>query len=75
MRTFSAIASEMFKIPEENLRDSLTSHDVPAWDSMNYVFFIAELEKEFAISFTMDEVMQASCLGDLRAIVIERTKK
>lgn len=75
MKTFNAIASEMFNIPEESVRDTLTSHDVPTWDSMNYVFFIAELEKEFGISFSMDEVLNVSCLGDLRAIVLERTKK
>lgn len=75
MKSFNTIASEMFKIPEGEVRDTLTSHDVPTWDSMNYVFFIAELEKEFDISFSMDEVMHAACLGDLRAIVEKRTKK
>lgn len=75
MKTFNAIASQMFTLPEEGIHDALTSHDIPAWDSMNYVFFIAELEKEFGISFSMDEVMNVSCLGDLRAIVEKRVKK
>ncbi len=75
MNTFNAIASRMFNIPEESVRDTLTSRDIPAWDSINYLLFIAELEKEFDISFSIDEVLNVSCLGDLRAVVEKRAKK
>ena len=75
MKTFNAIVEEVLHIPHAEIRDDLTSNDVPDWDSMNYVFFIAELEKEFGISFSMDDVLRATCLGDLRAIVETRTKK
>jgi len=75
MKTFNQIAEEVLHIPAGEVRDGLTSSDVPDWDSMNYVFFIAELEKEFGLSFSMDDVLHASCLGDLRAIVEERMKK
>jgi acyl carrier protein len=36
--------------------------------------FIAELEKEYNISFSMDEVMNAKCIGDIRKIVELRKK-
>ena len=36
---------------------------------MNYLLFIAELEKEFGVSFTMDQVMNATTIGDLRKVV------
>jgi acyl carrier protein len=41
---------------------------------MNYIFFIAELEKHFGVTFSMDEVMSINCIGDLRKIVEERKK-
>lgn len=75
MQTFNALASRAFNIPENSVHDGLTSRDIPQWDSMNYVLFIAELEREFDISFTMDEVLGVACLGDLRAIVEARKKK
>jgi acyl carrier protein len=72
MRTFKEIVSARFGIPETDIRDDLSGKDVPEWDSMNYLLFIAELEKEFGFSFTMDEVLNAQTLGDLRAVVEAR---
>lgn len=74
MKTFNSIVSKTFSIPESEIRDELSSKDIPDWDSMNYLLFIAELEKEFAITFTMDEVMNVQTLGDLR-ILVEGHKK
>lgn len=72
MKTFDEIASEVFKLPAAEMRDELTSKDIPLWDSMNYLLFIAELEKRFGFSFTMDEVMNAAKLGDIRKVVEQR---
>ena len=74
MEKFNKIASTIFKFPEENITDNLSSVDIPEWDSMNYLFFIAELEKEFNVSFNMNEVMDATCIGDIRKIVEARKK-
>jgi len=74
MKTFNQIVVELFGIKEEEIRDELSSKDIPNWDSMNYLLFIAELEKEFSMSFSMDEVMNAQTLGDLR-LLIEKHKK
>jgi len=67
MRSFNQIASELLKIPEADIRDELSPKDIPNWDSMNYLLFIAELEKEYEVSFSMDEVIGAQSLGDVRA--------
>lgn len=72
MKTFNQIVNEILNIKEEDIKDELTPADVPDWDSMNYLLFIAELEKEFNLSFTMDQVMNATCLGDVRKIVEAR---
>ncbi len=69
MKTFNQIVNEILKIPEENIKDELTPKDIPDWDSMNYLLFIAELEKEFNVSFSMDEVMNANSLGTVKAIL------
>jgi acyl carrier protein len=75
MKPFNKIVEEVFKLPEAQVKDSLTSEDIPDWDSMNYLFFIAELEKQYGVSFSMDEVMNAKTLGDLRAIIDVRGRK
>jgi len=67
MRTFEKIASEFFKLDESAIVDTLTPRDVPEWDSMQYLLFISEVEKEYGVSLTMDEVLSAASLGDVRA--------
>ena len=74
MKTFNSIAASIFNIKEKDIRDNMSSKDITDWDSMNYLLFIAALEKNFDVSFTMDEVMNASSIGDLRVIVEARKK-
>lgn len=70
MKIFEDIVTEQLGIPKEKISDSLTPNDVPEWDSMNYLLFIGELEKQYNISFTMDEILTAGSLGAVRALVI-----
>ncbi len=74
MKTFNQIVSSTFSLLEESINDNLSSKDIPEWDSMNYLMFIAEIEKEFSISFSMDEVMNAQTLGDIRRILESKQK-
>ncbi len=74
MKTFNQIAEDILKIEKGKVEDSLTPKDVPEWDSMNYLLFIAELEKEYNFSFSMDEVLNAKSLGDIHNIVEARKK-
>ena len=69
MKSFNSIVAEQLKIHEAEIKDTLTPEDVPNWDSMNYLLFIAELEKEYNITFTMDEVLSADSLGAVKKIV------
>ena len=72
MKPFNTIVAEIFKIGEADVRDEMSSKDIPEWDSMNYLLFIAELEKEYGVSFSMDQVMSAQTLGDLHRVVEEK---
>jgi acyl carrier protein len=72
MKTFEHIVEEIFNIPKESVHDAMSSKDIPEWDSMNYLRFISELEKEFNLSFSMDEVLNAATVGDIRKVITER---
>ena len=69
MHNFNKIVSKMFNIKEEDIKNNLSSKDIPDWDSMNYLLFIAKLEKEFDVSFTMDEVLNAQTIGAIRTML------
>ncbi len=69
MEKFNEMAGEAFKMAPSEIKDSLTPKDIPEWDSMNFLLFIAALEKEFNFSFSMDEVLNAKSLGDIKAVL------
>lgn len=69
MKDFNTLVTEHFKIEGAQIEDTLSAKDIPEWDSMNYLLFIADVEKEYNVSFTMDEVLGAQTLGDIRKIL------
>ena len=69
MKDFNTLVIEHFKLTPVDITDMLSAKDIPEWDSMNYLLFIAALEKEFSISFTMDEVLGVATLGDVRKLI------
>ena len=69
MKDFNALVTEHFKIAPADIADTLTARDVPEWDSMNYLLFIADVEKEYSVSFNMDEVLGARTLGDIKEML------
>ncbi len=75
MKKFNEIVSKMFGLKETEIKDELTSKDIPNWDSMNYLLFIAELEKEFGMTFTMDEALNSHSLGDIKTILLVKMAK
>lgn len=74
MEKFNEIVSKIFNLKTENIKDKMSSKDIPDWDSMNYLLFIANLEKEFNVSFTMDEVLNAKSLGEIRTLIQSKIK-
>lgn len=67
MEKLNSIILKIFKINPSDITDEMSPASIPGWDSMNYLTFIAEIEKEFKISFTMDEVLGAENLGDIKS--------
>ena len=66
MEKFNKIIFDIFKLTPDKIKDSLPIEEIPNWDSMNYLLLIAELEKQFKVSFNMDEVLKVKSLGDIK---------
>lgn len=69
MKDFNTLVTEHFKVAESDITDALSAKDIPEWDSMNYLLFISDVEKEYGVSFSMDEVLGAQTLGDIRKML------
>jgi len=69
MEKLAAIIKKIFGASPEEINDEMSPDTIPNWDSMNYLLFISEVEKEFNILFTVDEVMEARTLGDIKGYI------
>ncbi len=66
MKRLNSILSKVLGIDESLITDKTSPQNVDAWDSFNGLLLVSELEKEFNVKFTMDEVMSVKCVKDIK---------
>ncbi len=59
----------LFNMPELELRDELTAREVPTWDSFNHINLIMNIESEFDVRFTTDEIASLQNVGELKVLL------
>jgi len=47
-----------------NITEATSSSDIEKWDSMNHVVLISTIEKEFAVTFDIMEIIGITKFGD-----------
>ena len=65
----SDIFKVLFNRPDLELNDNLTAKDVPGWDSFNHVNLIINIEEEFGVRFSNDEVGGMQNVGNLKKLL------
>ncbi len=51
------------------LTPATTAEDVPEWDSMNHIFLVVEIERDFGIKFRTAEMEELRNVGDLARLI------
>ena len=69
LQTLKHIFASILAIPEETISNDLSPENTPAWDSLNAIILITEIEKAFAIKFDYDEAMAVRNFGDAIALI------
>ena len=69
LKILTEVFRTLFNNPELNLDDELVATDVPGWDSFNHINLIINIEEEFGVKFTNDEVAKMQNVGDLKRIM------
>ncbi|HCX25131.1 MAG: hypothetical protein QF502_07750 [Nitrospinaceae bacterium] len=62
----------LFNRPDLELSDNLSAKDVPGWDSFNHVNLIINIEEEFSVRFSNDEVGGMQNVGNLKALLASK---
>lgn len=55
------------------INETMTANDVDKWDSLSHLTMISEVENTFGIRFKLKELIKMKNVGDLLALVKEKT--
>ena len=60
-------------ITDDRYRPDLKLGDLDEWDSLGHLDLVAQLESEFNVSFSLDDIPTLTSLEAVRAYLDERT--
>lgn len=63
------IFREAFDNDKLALADSLSAETTPQWDSLAHVKLIVGCEEEFGVKFTIEETVESTSVGKLKAVL------
>lgn len=70
--TLSELIAEILKVPVHSVTDDTAPGNTPGWDSLATVNLIAALEERYAIQLSLDELMELTNVGAVRALLTAR---
>jgi acyl carrier protein len=54
------------------LRDDLTAPNVPGWDSFNHINLVMQIEEDFQLRFTTEEISSLANVGEFKALIARK---
>jgi len=68
------ILNTSFGSNETGLKDETTLMSLPDWDSMSHMYFITQLEEQYEIDLTGDEIADMKTVGDIKKLILLKGK-
>lgn len=68
------LCKSVFDDPTLEINLESNAETIRGWDSMSNLIFINELENLFNVKFSIDEIYESNCIGDLLDAIIEKAK-
>jgi len=66
MSQLNKVIARVLQVNETEINDNSSPENINTWDSFNGLMLAMELEKEFKISFTMEEIMDVTNVKDIK---------
>lgn len=66
MKRLRGLLARVLEIDENSITDNTSPENVESWDSFNGLMIVNELEAEFNVKFTMEEVVAVKRVADIK---------
>ena len=64
-----ALISRVLDIDKNSITDFTSPENTESWDSFNALVMVSELELEFEVHFSIEEVYSVTCVKDIRDVL------
>ena len=64
-----ALISRVLDIDKNSITDLTSPENTESWDSFNALVMVSELELEFEVHFSIEEVYSVTCVKDIRGVI------
>ena len=65
----SALISRVLDIDKNSITELTSPENTESWDSFNALVMVSELELEFEVHFSIEEVYSVTCVNDIRDVL------
>jgi len=72
LEKIQAIFEEILDEVEISLVETSTAKDVEEWDSITHIEIISEIEDQFGVDFTLEEIEELKNIGDMITLVLSK---
>ncbi len=59
------IFRDVLENDEIEITESTVAADIAEWDSLNHIYLVVAIEKQFKIKFTTHQIQSWQCVGDI----------
>lgn len=66
-----SLLSKVLDIESGSISDDTSPENTASWDSFNALLLVSELESEFNVHFSMEEVYAVKCVKDIKEALMK----
>ncbi len=75
MKTVEEVLSKVLGVVPKTITDSTRPEDIESWDSFSGLILVTELEKNFKVNFSLEEIVSVKNIGDIKKILRRHSVK
>ena len=64
------IISKIFSVPITEINDESNPETIESWDSLNLYMLIDDIETEFNVKFTLEEILEIKNVCDFKKLLV-----